>query len=221
LSDVALICGASGALGTALVVAFAERGDTVVACDRHGAPAAGDPDGLIRRAVDLTRPDDVEALWDSLPDRPRWVVNAVGGFRAGTVADSEPDTVGFVEELNLGTTWWSCRAAARRLGEGDAIVNVASRSALTGGAGAAAYSVAKAAVVRLTQVLAAELAERRVRVNTVLPSVIDTPANRESMPSGLMAKAVPAEQIASVVAFLCSDGAAAVTGAALPVYGWA
>ena len=221
MTDTALICGAGGALGTALVMTFLDRGDLVVACDRHGAPSAGDPEGLARRAVDLTRSEEVEALWDSLPERPRWVVNAAGGFRGGTVEESDPDAFEFVEKLNLGTAWWSCRAAARRLGEGDAIVNVASRSARIGGAGSAAYSVAKAGVVRLTEVLAAELKEKRVRVNAVLPSVIDTPANRGSMPPGLMAKAVPAEQIATVVAFLCSDGAAAITGASLPVYGWA
>jgi NAD(P)-dependent dehydrogenase (short-subunit alcohol dehydrogenase family) len=221
VTDTTLICGAGGALGTALVRTFLGRGDLVVACDRHAAPAAGDPHGLTRQAVDLTHPDEVEALWDSLSETPRWVVNAVGGFRAGTVAESERDAFELIEDLNLGTAWWSCRAAARRLGEGAAIVNVASRSALTGGSGAAAYSVAKAAVVRLTEVLAAELKEQRVRVNAVLPSVIDTPANLESMPASMMANAVPAEQIAAVVAFLSSDAAAAVTGAALPVYGWA
>lgn len=224
MSDVALICGAGGALGTALVAAFLERGDAVVAGDRHPGDGAGDPPGLRREAVDLTLPDSVEALWERLEsqgERPRWLVNAVGGFRAGGVAASEPDDYRFVSDLNLGTAWWSCRAAARRLVEGGAIVNIASRSALTGGSGAAAYSVAKAGVVRLTEVLAGELATKRVRVNAVLPSVIDTPANRTTMSAEAIAKAVPAEQIASVVAFLCSDAAAGITGVGLPVYGWA
>ncbi len=224
MSDVALVCGGGGALGSALVAAFLERGDTVVAGDRHPGDGAGDPTGLRREAVDLTVADEVEALWERLEERgerPRWLVNAVGGFRAGRVAQSEPDDYRFVSDVNLGTAWWSCRAAARRLGEGSAIVNIASRSALRGGSGAAAYSVAKAGVVRLTEVLAGELAEKRVRVNAVLPSVIDTPANRTAMSEGAMSKAVPPEQIAAVVAFLCSDAAAAVTGVALPVYGWA
>ncbi|MEP6892397.1 MAG: SDR family oxidoreductase [Gaiellaceae bacterium] len=223
MSDVALVCGGGGALGTALVAAFLERGDRVIAADRHPGGHDDDSADVRRVAVDLTDPDEIEELWarlDELGERPRWVVNAVGGFRAGTVSDSEPDDYRFVENLNLGTAWWSCRAAARRLGEGDAIVNVSSRSALVGGSGAAAYSVAKAGVVKLTEVLAAELAAKKVRVNAVLPSVIDTPANRETMSAERMATAVPPEQIAAVVAFLCSDAGAAVTGAILPVYGW-
>ena len=224
MSDVALVCGGGGALGSALVAAFLARGDRVVAADRHPGGHDNDPAGLRRVAVDLTSPDEIEELWTRLEEvgeRPRWVVNAVGGFRSGTVADSEPADYGFVQDLNLGTAWWSCLSAARRLGEGDAIVNISSRSALVGGSGAAGYAVAKAATVKLTEVLAAELAARKVRVNAVLPSVIDTPANRESMSAERIAKAVPPEQIAAVVAFLCSDAAAAVTGAILPVYGWA
>lgn len=224
MSDVALVCGGGGALGSALVAAFLERGDRVVTADRHPRDQADEPAGLRRVALDLTDPQETEDLWSKLEEigeQPRWVVNAVGGFRAGKVADSEPDEFRLVQDLNLGTVWWSCRSAARRLGEGAAILNIASRTALIGGQGAAAYSVAKASVVKLTEVLSAELAPLHVRVNAVLPSVIDTPANRETMSAERIAKAVPPEQIAAVVAFLCSDASAAVTGAVLPVYGWA
>jgi NAD(P)-dependent dehydrogenase (short-subunit alcohol dehydrogenase family) len=220
MADLALVCGGGGALGGALVDAFRARGDRVVVVDRMAAADAGS-DEVRHEAVDLTSPDDVEALWDRLEQRPRWVVNAVGGFRPGRIADSEPGDVQFLHDINVGTTWWSCRAAARRLEEGDAIVNVAARNALTGGAGSAAYTVAKAGVVRLTQLLAADLAEKRVRVNAVLPSVIDTPANRASRPADEIAKAVQPSELAAVVAFLCSDAASAVTGAIVPVYGWA
>jgi NAD(P)-dependent dehydrogenase (short-subunit alcohol dehydrogenase family) len=222
VAEIALVCGANGALGQSLVTAFLERGDLVVAVERQ--PAGKLQPGVASETVDLTAPDEVEALWERLKergDRPRWVVNAVGGFKGGTVVETEPDEFRFLVDLNLATTLWSCRAAARRLEPGSAIVNVASRTALVGGAGAAVYSVTKAAVVRLTEVLAEELAERRIRVNAILPSVIDTPANRAAMPAAALSEAVPPAQIAAVASFLSSDAAAAVSGAVVPVYGWA
>jgi short chain dehydrogenase len=167
---VALVCGGGGALGSAIVDALLARSDRVVAVDRHthdGAEVAG----LSHEAVDLTSADEVAGLWDRLEaagDTPRWVVNAAGGFRPGTVAESEPDAVDFVAALNLGTAWWSCREAARRLPEGGAIVNVSSRSALVGGTGAAAYSVSKARVVE-PRVAAERGRSRRPRLGDQLP----------------------------------------------------
>jgi NAD(P)-dependent dehydrogenase (short-subunit alcohol dehydrogenase family) len=224
MSDLAVVTGAAGALGRAVVHALAARGDHVVAVTPDGRPDDVGGDRVRVEAADLTAPDQVEALWRRLDDRgdqPRWVVNTIGGYHPGSVADTEPDAYRFVLDLNLGTAWWSCRAAAPRLPVGGGIVNVASRSALTGGAGSAAYSVAKAGVLRLTTVLAAELAERGVRVNAVLPSVIDTPNNRATMSAEAIRRAVPTDDIAAVVAFLCSDAAQAVTGAAIPTYGTA
>jgi NAD(P)-dependent dehydrogenase (short-subunit alcohol dehydrogenase family) len=221
MPDVALVCGGGGALGAAIVDALFVRGDRVVTADLHPAQSRS---GVRAEAVDLTVPDEVEALWDRLAAdtlEPRWVVNAAGGFRSGSVAETEPEDHRFVFDLNLGTTWWSCRAAARRLPAGGAIVNISSRAAVRGGTGAAGYAVAKAGVARLTEILAGELAERRVRVNAVLPSVIDTPANRALLSPESLAKAVPPAQIAAVTAFLLSDAAAAVTGAILPASGWA
>jgi NAD(P)-dependent dehydrogenase (short-subunit alcohol dehydrogenase family) len=203
LADVALVCGGRGALGSAIVEALRDRGDEVVLADKDD--------------VDLTDANAVEKFWDGLERTPRWLVNAAGGYRTGTVADSEPGDLEFLAELNVATAWWSCRAAGRRMREGDAILNVGARPALMGGAGSAAYAVSKAAVVRLTEVLALELAERRVRVNAILPSVIDTPSNREHGITG----GVPPAQLASVVSFLLSDAAAAVSGAVVPVYGFA
>ena len=199
MADLALVCGGTGALGRAIADALRLRGDDVLVAGRDD--------------VDLTDAVAVERFWDALQTPPRWVVNAAGGFRTGTVADSEPADVRFLTDLNLQTAWWSCRAAARRLPGGGGIVNVAARSGLTGGAGSAAYAVTKAAVIRLTQVLALELAERRVRVNAVVPTLIDTPANRAQ---GITGGTAPAD-VASTVAFLLSDAAAAVTGATIPV----
>ena len=250
MADLAVICGATGGLGTAIVDAFARRGDRVVAVARSRAEvskiASEYPGNVSGDTADLTDRLAVDDLWERIGrvGVPRWVVNATGGFRGGTLADSTPDDFNFMMGLNLGSAWWSCRAAARRMTKtspispspsaeehakipspsgggqgGGAIVNVASRSALVPEAGQAAYAVAKAAVIHLTKVLAAELKASGIRVNAVVPAVIDTPANRRSLPEKLLQKAVSPAEIAAVIAFLCSDAAGAITGSAIPVYG--
>jgi len=235
LADLAVILGATGGLGTAIVDAFAARGDRVIAVARSRSGVSqleSRYPGLVSGdTADLTSRFAVDELWERI-DRigvPRWVVNATGGFRAGKVAESTPDDFSFMMDLNLGSAWWSCRAAARRMqrtssspsggGQGGGIVNVASRSALVAEPGAAAYAVAKAGVIKLTEVLAAELKVSDIRVNAVVPAIIDTPANRQSLPEKLIAKAVAPGEIAAVIAYLCSDAARAITGVALPVYG--
>ena len=149
-------------------------------------------------------------------------MNAVGAFRPGGSPTPSRTTCRFLHDVNLGTAWWSCRAAARRLEAGDAIVNVAARNALTGGAGLGGVHRREGRRRPPDRRCSpTDLAERRVRVNAVLPSVIDTPANRASRPPEEVAKAVQPAELAAVVAFLCSDAASAVTGAIVPVYGWA
>jgi NAD(P)-dependent dehydrogenase (short-subunit alcohol dehydrogenase family) len=228
MADLTVILGATGGLGTAVVDAFAKRGDRVIAVARSRAAvselAAKYPSsqggGVTGDTADLTSRQDVDDLWERI-DRigvPRWVVNATGGYRGGKVAESTPDDFTAMMDLNLGTAWWSCRAAARRM-TGGAIVNVSSRSSLVAEPGAAAYAIAKAGVVKLTEVLAAELKSAGVRVNVVVPAVIDTTENRKSLPEKVMQKAVAPAEIAAVILYLCSDAAAAITGAAVPVYG--
>ena len=235
MGDLAVIMGATGGLGNAIVDAFVTRGDRVIAVARSRSEVSqlaskypvtpspsggGQGGGVTGDTADLTSRLEVDELWERI-DRvgvPRWVVNATGGYRAGKVADSTPDDFTFMMDLNLGTAWWSCRAAARRMQNG-AIVNVSSRSGVVAEPGAAAYAVAKASVIKLTEVLAAELKSSGVRVNVVVPAIIDTPANRQALPEKLMQRAVAPDEIAAVIAYLCSDAALAVTGAAVPVYG--
>lgn len=236
MPDLAVIMGATGGLGTAVVDAFAKRGDRVIAVARSRSEvsrlASQYPGVVTGDTADLTSRPAVDELWERI-DRvgvPRWVVNVTGGFRGGKVVDTTPDDFTFMIDLNLGSTWWSCRAAARRMrgvttsspsegAQGGGIVNVSSRSALVAEPGAAAYAVAKAGVIKLTEVLAAELKTSGVRVNAVVPAIIDTPANRQSMPEKLIQKAVAPSEIAAVIAYLCSDAAKAITGTAIPVYG--
>lgn len=224
MPDLTVIMGATGGLGTAVVDAFAKRGDRVIAVARSRSDVsqlASTYPGVTGDTADLTSRLEVDDLWERI-DRvgvPRWVVNATGGFRGGKVVDSTPDDYTFMMDLNLGSAWWSCRAAARRMQGGGCIVNVSSRSGLVAEPGAAAYAIAKAGVIKLTEVLAAELKTASVRVNAVVPAIIDTPANRQSLPEKLIQKAVAPSEIAAVIAYLCSDAAEAITGAAIPVYG--
>jgi len=223
-----MVTGAGGILGGAVVAELVSQGHRVVAVGRAMEDVRhleeAHPDAVVGQAADLTAPDAVDGLWqrlDSHEESVDFLVNVAGGFRGGTLVESSPGDYRHLLGLNLDTAWWSCRAAARRMREsgGGAIVNVAARSALEGGAGSIAYAVTKAGVVRLTQVLAGELKQTGVRVNAVLPSLIDTPANRAAFSAERMAKAVAPEAIARVITFLCGEDAWPISGAAIPVYG--
>lgn len=135
------------------------------------------------------------------------------------MVSTSPDDFRFVFDLNLTTTWLSCTSGAPRLiaAGGGAIVNIASKSGLEGGEGEAAYAVAKAGVVRLTEVLAAELKDKGVLVNAIAPAVIDTPSNRKTLPEKLSKKAAAPEAIAEVIHYLCGMDSALINGAVIPV----
>ncbi|MEX1047591.1 MAG: SDR family oxidoreductase [Actinomycetota bacterium] len=227
MDGLAMVCGATGALGTALVSHFAARGDRVIAVARDRgrleSMASAHGEGVRPEPADLADASSVEDLWarvDASNETPRWLVNAVGGYSAGTVESITPEEYEAAHDLNLGTAWWSCHSAVPRMKDSNgAIVNVSSRAALVGGADSAAYSVSKAGVIRLTEVLAEELLESGLRANAVIPAIIDTPENRETMGEKTMAKAVSPESIAKVIGFLCSEDSDPITGAAVPVYG--
>lgn len=224
----ALITGGSGGLGAAVVATFLEREWRVVVpwILRRELDRLGEREGLELVEADLMEPDDVArsaraAIAEA--DAPlRAVVNLVGGFAAGQrVAETPLSDFEAQFELNLRPTYLVVRETLPHLvagGEGT-IVCISSQAAVKPFAGAAGYCASKAAVLTFAEVVAAEHADDGIRCNAVLPSMIDTPANRESMPERMHAKLVPPEQIASVIHFLSTPESAPTSGAAVPVYG--
>ena len=229
---VILITGAVGNLGLATARAAQKAGAHTVLLDRslerlnHTYPdLVSSSDHLFLGGVDLSDEASVSAAIEKTIrqfGRIDVLVNTVGAWRGGTpVHQSSLADWTSLFELNVRTTLLTCRAVvpyfiAQRSGR---IINVASRAALVGDAGSAAYSVAKSGVLRLTESLSAELKEKGVNVNCVLRSTIDTPQNRAAMPSADPTKWVAPEAIADVIAFLASDAARAIHGIALPVFG--
>jgi NAD(P)-dependent dehydrogenase (short-subunit alcohol dehydrogenase family) len=229
---VVLVAGGTGGLGRAVTLAFLEEGAKVVATYRKQEEldalktAAGvNTTQLDGFAVDVTDEAAVRQLIEKIVGKYRRLdamVNAVGGY-AGGIKLWELETKVFEQMLavNLRSGYALSRAAVRAmLKEGHgAIVNVASKAAVDHAGGAAAYAASKSAAVALLDSLAEDLKGSGVRVNTILPSIIDTEANRKAMPKADFAKWPKPEDIARVILFLCSDDARVIHGSAIPVYG--
>jgi NAD(P)-dependent dehydrogenase (short-subunit alcohol dehydrogenase family) len=217
----ALVTGGAGGLGRSVVDALlAEDWRVVVPVQRTGS----DPerDDLTTVTADLTNPDDVARTVRAATDGPplKALVNLVGGFAADQpVADTPLAEFELLFTRNLRPTYLMTQAVLPLLvsGGGGSIVCTGAAAALRPFAGAAGYTAAKAAVIAFAKAVAEEGRPHDVRSNVILPSLIDTPANREAMPESEWHKLVPPQRIADVVAFLCADASAALNGAALPV----
>lgn len=222
MSDrVIAITGGHGVLGRAVVEAALTEGLKVAVIDHATHPA---PEGVLEvGGVDLTDPAQAERAVAAVVDRfgrLDALLNIAGGFVWQTVDDAEP-AWDRMHALNLTTALNASRAALGHLKgspEGR-IVNVGSAAALKAGAGMGAYGAAKAGVHALTQALAEELKDTSVTVNAVLPSIIDTPANRQDMPNADPAQWVAPTDLAAVILFLASPASRAMTGALVPVTG--
>lgn len=236
-AKVVLVAGGTGGLGRAVSLAFVEEGANVTVTFQR----PGDLDELKKAAssrlaevqgaslegfnVDATDEAAVTKLIDGIVERHGrldYLVNTVGGY-AGGIKLWEMETKIFEQmlALNLRAGFILARAAARvmvKQGHG-AIVNVAARAALDHAAGASAYAASKSAAVAMIDCLAADLKGSGVRANSILPSIIDTAANRKAMLKSDFAKWPKPEEIAQVVLFLCSDAAKLIQGASVPVYG--
>jgi NAD(P)-dependent dehydrogenase (short-subunit alcohol dehydrogenase family) len=221
----ALVTGGTGGLGPATIRAFLAAGWRVVAPVRPGT-ADRLPEGATAVDADLTVEADVRAavrVAASAPETPlRAVINLVGGYAgAGLIADTPIADFEAMLTMNLRPTYLTTAAALPYLieGGGGSVVCVSSRAAVSPFPGAAGYVTAKAAVLAFAAAVDVEYRKRNVRCNTVLPSVIDTPANRAAMPDADHGRWVSPAEIAEVVLFLASDASAPASGAQIPVYG--
>jgi NAD(P)-dependent dehydrogenase (short-subunit alcohol dehydrogenase family) len=231
-NKVAIITGAVGNLGTATAKVFQKAGAKTVLVDRSADRAResfkdiiDSPNHLIAGGIELSDPKALQKLIEQTIGkfgRVDVLVNTVGAFRGGKpVHEADPADWDMLFNANVRTTLFCCRAVIPQMlqQKQGRIINVSSREGLEAHAGYAAYSSSKSAVLRLTESLSAELKVSNINVNCVLPSIIDTPQNRAAMPGADFSKWVEPEAIAEVIAFLASDSARAVTGAAVPVYG--
>jgi NAD(P)-dependent dehydrogenase (short-subunit alcohol dehydrogenase family) len=224
-----VVTGAFGALGRAAAVAAAERGASVAAISLEASPPADlveqlGPNSLILGSVDLSSYSAAKTAMAQVKikfGRLDALLNIAGGFQWETVEGGKAESWDQLFSMNLKTTLYACQGALPYLLETGAgrIVNVGAQSALRPVTGFGAYAASKSAVHRLTESLADELKLRGVTVNAVLPSIIDTPANRREMPKADFDRWVKPADLAAVMLFLASDEARVITGALIPVSG--
>ncbi|HTC94670.1 MAG TPA: SDR family NAD(P)-dependent oxidoreductase [Terriglobales bacterium] len=227
----ALIAGGTGGLGRAVTLGFLEEGAKVVVTyqkqeefDAVKNAAGSNGPSLEGRPVDVTDEAAVRQLIESIVARHNRLdvlVNSVGSFAVGKLWELDTKVFDLMLALNVRSGYVLARAVTPVMlkQKSGAIVNVASRAALDHPPGLAAYAASKAAALALMDSLAAEVKGTGMRVNSILPSIIDTEVNRKAMPGADFAKWPKPEEIARVILFLSSDDAKLIHGAAVPVYG--
>lgn len=219
-----VVTGGFGSLGRALASTLEAQGARVALLDRTQPPAlAEDTDRrLLLGAVDLGAEGAAQRALARVVQRWQRIdglVNVAGGFAWETLAGGSLETWDRLYAMNLRSAVAASQAVLPYLNAGGRIVNIGALAALKAATGMGAYAASKAGVMRFTEALAEELKDRGVTVNAVLPSIIDTPANRADMPKADVDRWVTPQALSRVVAFLLSDDAAAITGACLPVAG--
>jgi NAD(P)-dependent dehydrogenase (short-subunit alcohol dehydrogenase family) len=218
------VSGAFGALGVVVMQTLAAAGASVAGIARAPAGKApaqlsgftlvGDADITDAAVADATLLEIAQKLGGLDA-----VVNIAGAFRWGKVADSGPDVWDSMHKTNLVTAVNATRAALPLMGANGRIICIGAAGSLKAGAGMGPYAASKAGVAKLTEALAEEVKDRHITVNAILPSIIDTAANRADMPKSDFSRWVQPEQVAELIVFLLSDRASAITGALIPITG--
>jgi len=220
-----VITGAFGALGSKVATRVRTAGATVACIDF--SPTSKAPrsiaDYVLLGDVDLSSPGAASKALRSAAQRMSGldgIVNIAGGFRWEKIEAGSLETWNQLYNMNLRTAVNAVQAALPLLHkQGGRVINIGAAGAIKAGAGMGAYAASKAGVVKLTEALAEELKDSGVCVNAILPSIIDTPANRADMPTADHERWVKPEQIADLIVFLLSDHASAITGASIPIVG--
>jgi NAD(P)-dependent dehydrogenase (short-subunit alcohol dehydrogenase family) len=222
---VLVVTGSAGALGQAVAATLSGYGARLALLDHSQSPPLAQPAGTLHYGgVDLTEETAARSAMAQVAKqagRLDGLINIAGGFRWEKLEGGTLDSWDAMYRLNLRTAVVACQAALPYLLQagGGRIVNVGAMGALKAAAGMGAYAASKAGVAQLTEALAAELKDRRITVNAILPSTLDTPQNRRDMPQADFSHWVTPAEAAEVIAFLVSDEARAVTGALIPVAG--
>jgi len=218
------VTGGFGALGRAVGDALLAAGAQVALIDKAGAPTNLSAGVLALPDVDLGQADATRRAMDQIVARfgaLDGLANIAGGFKYETVESGSAETWDRLYAINVRTALLASQAALPHLlaRGGGRIVNVGANAAGQAGMGMGAYAASKSGVARLTEAMAEEFKDRGITVNAVLPSILDTPANRADMPKADPARWVSPAALAQVIVFLLSDAAAPITGALIPVKG--
>ena len=222
---VVLVTGANGGLGTYVTQAFLDAGAAVVGTSRKIQESEFAGSHFTAISADVSNYVGAKQVVDDVLSRFKRLdvlAHTVGGFAGGSsITDTDDATFSRMMEMNLYSTFHMLRAAipALRLSGSGRIIAIGSRAALEPGAGVGAYSASKAAMVSLIRTAAVENKDAAVTANVILPGTIDTPANRQAMPTADFSQWVQPSNIASLVVWLASDAAKDVNGAVIPVYG--